>query len=333
MVRDLPIFGRMPPHRPVSAIRRTLAWFAATPQADGKPLKRLRKQLVLAWHAMLNRSICQQWYEFLDSPEIRPFVAANRALPLKPLKPYLSLGLNVAGRARLIQDSLRLLADHWAVFEPVIAGTRLVLSRIELTNGETVSLCLEFNLQKEGELTLLLRLANGDIAAISAFAFDRQPDGRHFLRVARIQGVKNHELLRMLEKEMHGLRPKSLMVFATQEVAHALGVSAIFGVSNANQVYNKKVLIALPGLHKLAFDYDSFWLESNGTMDADGWFCLPTRLQKRETSEMKRNKRPMYKKRYAMFDDISAQIHRALQAAPSLASAESTRVSGDPMTA
>ena len=67
---------------------------------------------------------------------MRPFVAANRLLPLKPLKPYLSLGLDVAERARMMQDSLRLLADYWAMFEPVIAGTQLVLAKIELTNGK-----------------------------------------------------------------------------------------------------------------------------------------------------------------------------------------------------
>ena len=121
-------------------------------------------------------------------------------------------------------------------------------------------------------------------------------------------------MLRGLEKSMHGLRPKSLMLFGSQEVAHALGVKNICGVSNTKQVYKRKVLIPLPGLRKMPFDYDGFWIEADGKLGEDGWFHLPARLEKRDSAEMKPNKRSMYRKRYAMLDDISQQIHQALGA-------------------
>jgi uncharacterized protein VirK/YbjX len=287
---------------------------AARQTDERKLLRRWRKRLAFLWTAACHRGVCRSWYDFVDTEPMRPFLAIHPALPLKPLKPYLSLGLNVRDRVRVIQDSLSLLAAHWDSFRDIISGRKSVVATIDLGTDGKVSLCLEYNFQKEGELTLLLRTADGQIAAISAFAFDRKPDGEHVMRIARIQGVKDHELLRGLEKAMHGLRPKSLMLFASQEVAHALGVKEVSGVSNANQVYKKKVLIALPGLHKLAFDYDGFWEEADGKLEADGWFRLPPRLEKRDLSETKRNKRSMYKKRYVMFDDISAQIHRALNA-------------------
>lgn len=295
-------------------IRRTYAEVAARQGGERKWLRRWRKRLAYLWTALCHRDACRSWYEFVDSEPVRPFLALHPALPLKPLKPYLALGLGVRDRARIIRDSLSLLAAHWDSFRDIISGKNPVVATIDLGPDGKVFLSLEYNYQKEGELTLLLRMPDTRIAAISAFAFDRKPDGNHVMRIARIQGVKDHELLRGLEKAMHGLRPKSLMLFASQEVAHALGVREISGVSNANQVYKKKVLIALPGLHKLAFDYDGFWEEADGKLGADGWFRLPPRLEKRDLSDTKRNKRSMYKRRYAMFDDISAQIHRTLKA-------------------
>jgi uncharacterized protein VirK/YbjX len=163
----------------------------------------------------------------------------------------------------------------------------------------------------------LLRVTDGRVAAMSSFSFDRKPDGNYVMRIGRIQGGKDHELLKSLEKTMHGLRPKSLMLFACQEFSRVFGVKEIFGVSNAHQVYKRKVLIPIPGLRKLSFDYDSFWSEAGGKLEPDGWFRLPPSLEKRSLFEIKPNKRSMYKKRYAMLDDISEQINSSgLQATP-----------------
>jgi len=296
-----------------SVVRRTYATVAASQSKDGKPLRRWRKRLHSSWVALLHSKTCGKWYTSLDAAAMRPFLSIYPSLPLKPLKPYLSLDLSVDERARVIQNSLSLLASHWDSFQHILIGQKPVVATIELGAESKATLCLEYNAQKEGELTLLLRAADGRIAAMSAFAFDNTPDGDSVMRIARIQGVKDHELLRGLEKTMHGLRPKSLMLFASQEVAHALNATAIYGVSNTNQVFNKKVLIPLAGLHKkMPFDYDAFWIEAGGRLGPDGWFCLPLRLEKRDAAEMKPNKRSMYRKRYAMLDEVSEQMHRAL---------------------
>ncbi len=291
-----------------SVIRRTYSEAAAHHGNGTRMLRRWRKRLYFVWVAIRNRRSCRDWYHFLDSAPVQPFLSLFPALPLKPLKPYLALSLGINERTRVIQDSLLLLTTHWESFQHIIGGRNPVIATIDLGPDRIVSLCLEYNRQKEGELSLLLRMADGRTAAISSFAFDRRPDGKYVMRIGRIQGVKDHELLRCLEKAMHGLRPKSLMLFASQELARAFDVKEIFGVSNVNQVYRKKVLIPIPGLRKLSFDYDGFWREAGGTLDPDGWFRLPPSLEKRNISEIKPNKRSMYNKRYAMLDSISDQI-------------------------
>jgi hypothetical protein len=299
-----------------SAIRRTYSE-AVAHQGGARIFRRWRKRLYYVWIALRHRRTCRDWYDFLDSAPVQPLLSVYPALPLKPLKPYLSLSLDIHERIRVIQDSILLLTTHWESFRHIIAGQNPVIASIDLGPDGTATLCLEYNHQKEGEISLLLRMRDGRVAAMSSFAFDRKPDGNHVMRIGRIQGVKDHELLKSLEKAMHGLRPKSLMLFASQEFSRAFGVKEIFGVSNAQQVYKRKVLIPIPGLRKLSFDYDSFWTEAGGKPEPDGWFRLPPRLEKRTLSEVKPNKRSMYKKRYAMLDDISHQmISSGLQESP-----------------
>ena len=291
-------------------VKRIDAVVSAQYRTDTSWLRRCRKRIFSTCTAMIHSELCCEWFAFLDSEPIRPLVVINPALPLKPFKPYLSLGLDIGDRVRVIRDSLSFVAAHWSVLQGFVSGHKSLAATLDLGSDGVFSLFLEFNYQKEGELTLLRRLADSRIAAISAFAFERKPDGTHVMRIARIQGVKDAEMQRRLEKAMFGLRPKSLLLFASQEVAHALGVREIFGICNARQVYLKERRISNPGLP--ALDYDAFWTEAGGVPDEDGWFRLPSRLEKRAPTEMKTNKRSMYKKRYAMLDEVSRQIQNAL---------------------
>ena len=259
-------------------------------------------------------NLCHDWFDFLDSAAIRPFVAANPVLPLKPFRPYLSRSLNVWERMRVIRDSLSFLVEQ-KNFIPNV-GHAFVIATVNLGNDPSVSFRLKFNRQKEGEATLYLSLADDKIVMYCHFSFERKSDGPRVMRIGCIQGKKMPEMQKQLEKNMHGLRTRSLLLFACQEVAHALGVKEIFGVSNKNQVYRtfakKMWVISDPSCRRFSFDYDAFWTEADGVLDAEGWFRLPPRLVKRAKSEMKPNKRSMYMRRYAMLDKLSLQIHHAL---------------------
>ena len=294
------------------AVQRIDAVVSTQYGMDPSWFRRCRKRIFSTCTVMFHSDLSCEWFAFLDSEPIRPFVAINPALPLKQFKPYLRLGLDIGERIRVIRDSLLFIAGHRDVLLFLANERKPLVATMDLGCVGVVSLFMEFNCQKEGELTLLLRLADGRIVAIAAFAFESNREGSHVMRIARIQGVKDAEMQRRLEKAMFGLRPKSLMLFASQEVAHAFGVKEITGVRNNRQVYWRKRFITIPGLRMLSFDYDAFWTESGGTLDVDGWFRLPARLEKRAPSEMKTNKRSMYKKRYAMLDEFSRQIQSAL---------------------
>ena len=294
--------------RVIDVVRRVYNDVTVNQAHDSRAFRRWRKRISYICMALLNINVCRSWYHFLETAPIKPILSRYSELPLKPLKPYLSLALDIEQRVRILQDSLLLFATRWEYFQQIINKENSIIAKLDLGQDGVAKICLELNYQKEGELSLVLRAANDQIAAMCSFAFERITTGDYVMRIGRIQGIKDHDLLRRLEKLMHGLRPKSLMFFLAQELARALGVTKLFGVSNANQVYINKVLIPIPGLRKLSFDYDAFWFEVGGVSNQDGWFRLPLTLGKRDIAQTKPAKRSMYKKRYAMLDDISKQV-------------------------
>ena len=296
----------------IDVVRRVYNDVSVNQARDSRVFRRWRKRINYICMALLNIKVCRSWYHFLDTASIQPILSRYPELPLKPLKPYLALTLDIEQRVRILQDSLLLFATRWEYFQQIINEEKLIIAKLDLGQDGIAKICLELNFQKEGELSLVLRAANDQIAAMCSFAFERISTGDYVMRIGRIQGIKDHDLLRRLEKLMYGLRPKSLMFFLAQELARALGVTKLFGVSNANQVYINKVLIPIPGLRKLAFNYDAFWLEVGGVSNPDGWFCLPLTMEKRNMLDIKSAKRSMYRKRYAMLDDISRQVSLAV---------------------
>jgi uncharacterized protein len=59
----------------------------------------------------------------------------------------------------------------------------------------------------------------------------------------------------------------------------------------------------------LAASYDEFWAECGGAHDAEGIFDLPVAFIPREIPSIRANKRQMYRRRYAMLEGITEQIH------------------------
>ena len=108
---------------------------------------------------------------------------------------------------------------------------------------------------------------------------------------------------------MHGLRPKGLLLFTVQQLAAIWGIEKIRAVSNELNVFRDFRL----SKKKVVADYDEFWIESGGQLDADNLFTMPSRFAPRPITEIKPNKRALYKKRYAMLDELVVTISNSIQ--------------------
>ena len=113
---------------------------------------------------------------------------------------------------------------------------------------------------------------------------------------------------------MHGVRAKAMAIFALQEVVNTLGITRLLGAGNSIQMSNGKHMIHVPW-NKISFNYDGMWAEADGKPAAEGWFELPLREERRSREEIKANKRPLYARRYALFDQLQDAVSQGLKSA------------------
>jgi uncharacterized protein VirK/YbjX len=126
------------------------------------------------------------------------------------------------------------------------------------------------------------------------------------LFIGGLQGAKmenQRELVIRLTRSLRGLRPKALLVFALQQLAQSWGITRIRAVGGREHIYchyrKRKTFHA---------NYDEFWLECLGQRMPDGNFELPVIAPLRNLAELPRTKRPVYRRRYEMLEEIAKEI-------------------------
>jgi uncharacterized protein VirK/YbjX len=189
------------------------------------------------------------------------------------------------------------------------------LAQLDLDRGQKARIRIgsDSQFRKEGEISVFLEL-EGVAGPITGMAFSLEQDGGWIALIGGFQGRKggDEETIKLATKAMHGLRPKNLMVLLIQELAQALGISALRGVGNRVQVYRARLNNPLVPSRKICFDFDALWIEVGGEPREDGWFGLPLTTPRRSSEQIKPNKRSMYAKRYLLLDDLSRQIRKTL---------------------
>jgi uncharacterized protein VirK/YbjX len=300
------------------AARRAWVLSAGAYQAEGL-LRRMKQNLRWAAIAAARPLEALGWFSRLQSPDLKPFTDANPLLPLKPMRAYLSASWGLVRRTKVMRETYSfVLWRGGAVREALLQeeGEGVALATFSLGELGVAELCLGFDnrFRKEGEFALTLRCPEqgGRVSSLS-FALEWRQNGL-VMYAGCVQGRSEGEdgFMKALQKAMFGLRPKALVVFAAQEVARALGIREFLGAGNTIQVHRRKHLIHLAWVHELTFDYDAFWTELGGHPASDGWFYLPRKAKRRSRDEIKPNKRTMYARRYALMDDLAAQIHTAM---------------------
>ncbi|EGP04856.1 hypothetical protein GEW_09217 [Pasteurella multocida subsp. gallicida str. Anand1_poultry] len=127
--------------------------------------------------------------------------------------------------------------------------------------------------------------------------------------IAVIQGPNfegSKELVKVLTKKCHGLRPAYLMVEAMKALTNALGYDKLLGIPHKYQ--NKSRLVQSK---RYVVDYDAIFAESAGELK-DYWE-LPVQFAMKDMDSIPSNKRSMYRKRYAMLEQLQANMKQTLQ--------------------
>lgn len=291
-----------------------VAGYAARPEKSW--LDRSRMATRVALRSIINPNQVTSWLLWLRNRNLSGLFGVNPLLPIKPMRPYLAADWDIARRIDVLKSSIEFLALRGGLCRELLAGKSVVLAAFDLPELAGVTVRLVSCPSKEGELTLSVHVAGfHDYVARAIFSIERRNTHSFAVRVGCVQGNQRaYEVDRRMEKAMHGLRPKALIVFLLQTLASGLDIQEIFGINKSRHVFlHKRALARKLGrdVRTLVFDYDAMWEELGGVRQPDGWYQLPITAQRRDYADIKANKRSMYRKRYALLDDIAGRIHLA----------------------
>jgi uncharacterized protein VirK/YbjX len=165
-------------------------------------------------------------------------------------------------------------------------------------------------MEREGELVLQL-MRQGTLVYSLAFSFV-QEDTRRQVGIGCVQGPQcgaGLALAREATRDLHGLRPKNLLVRLASQLGHAVGCDHLVLVGN----HNRTVCVKSVRKGKVKADYDSLWQELGATQRPDGdWQmgCAP--LQAPDMEEVPSKKRAEMRRRYDLMTQVNFAVLSSL---------------------
>lgn len=281
-----------------------------------KGLSYLRESVKLSLRALLQQRHTRNWLQLLNShPLFGELVKARPRMIQKIYRPYLSNTMNCQQRLAAMVAHYRFVVKQG--LGPLVAqaaqGPVQLLSLSGKSGAEyTVALRAIAPLEREGELVLQL-LSGQDLVYSVAFSF--LPSGQRLaVGIGCVQGPQGEDgLARIREctRELHGLRPKNLMVRLVRQLGHDYGCQDMLLVGNDNRAVRRA---ARRG--RVFADYDALWQELGAQRRDDGDFHLACEdLAPPLMEEIPSKKRSEVRKRHALLEGTVAALRARLEAA------------------
>lgn len=280
-------------------------------------LKRVRETLKLAVRSRLQHRATGAWLQLLNShPLFHDLAKASPRLIYKIYRPYLSNTMSCVQRVELLRQHYRhvfslglgpltVRAARGAVTLGVVDGKSGLPYQVQLRAIEPM--------EREGELVLQLRQGDELIYGCAFSFFDGDGDGCMVLGIGCMQGPRGEHGLQLIKdatRELHGLRPKNLMVKLLSQIAHDHGCAQLRLVGNAN-----RAVCGATRQGKVHADYDALWEEMDARRRDDGDYqlaCGPITAPDLEAIASK--KRSEARKRYETLSALSQAVEAGLRA-------------------
>lgn len=271
----------------------------------------LRERVKLHARALVHRGHTRTWLQLLNShPAFAEYVQHCPRLLHKIYRPYLTANLDMGQRLAVLASHYQFIFRH-GLGQTVAQASRgaVVLASIDGKSGARYQVQLRAvePLEREGELVLQL-VEGASLVYSIAFTFS-DLDGFGIVSVGCIQGPKHGDglaAIRTATRELHGLRPKQLMVSLVGQLGYALGCTQMRLVANANRVVRGAMREG-----RVLADYNQLWAELGAEQRSDGDFqlsCAP--LPALDLERICSKKRSEARKRHAMAMELADAIKR-----------------------
>jgi len=276
--------------------------------------RRFEKAFLLACHSVLAPVATWRWFDYLESVRVRAGVeTVPYRLARKAGQTFLHHSLPPRARIHLLTTHYeQLLATLGATtVAKILRGEVVVLAQIEGRSAVPYRLYLARNglMSREGELIIHLERLQDDrrVATMSVVVGALAAGEPTDLWIGGLQGCRGADSKAVTVKvtrDLWGLRPKDLMIHVAYALADVFGAARVKAISNAGHAFEpmkgKRV--------GWRADYDSFWRELGGEPIAGGFFLLPEARHRRSAEEVQPSKRSAWRGRYALLDEIGADI-------------------------
>lgn len=274
------------------------------------PLSQFTAALKLHARALGAPRLTRGWLDLLNShPNLRELAALQPRLIHKIYRPWLSKRYCRQRRLAALADHYRFIVQQGlgaAVVQAARAGLQLASFAGKSGAHYTIELRAVVPMEREGELVLQL-LCEGALVYALAFSFVQEGRLRQ-IGIGCVQGPQcgaGLELGRAATRDLHGLRPKNLLVKLVSQLGHAWGCDHLVLVGNNNRtVCGKSVRKG-----KVKACYDSLWQELGAASRADGdWQLACTALQAPDMEQVPSKKRAEMRRRHELVSAINISL-------------------------
>lgn len=215
-------------------------------------------------------------------------------------------------RMNLIEEHMNFLQNNFSedFLRRIYRGEKIELwkKNIENLGDMRLLICIEPGQRKEGLLSAMLRL-NDDFPIYQIIFWI----AKNNLYIGAMQGpnVDNaKDIIKIITKKSHAYRTKNLILYATQAIARAMNLKKIFAVTNYGYYANNHIRRD----RKLKTSFSDFWKECGGSpTDDERFFELPMIEARKTFEEIPTHKRAVYRKRFAMLDEIDSAIFEKIK--------------------
>lgn len=253
-----------------------------------------------------------------DNADMRAYQGRDARLLERHFHRYINLSWSRRERLRSLRQHYRfaLAALPRPLFQAIYLRGQAALGELCLKDGSplTVALCPPIAMGCEGELCIQLNLADGKpVYRLIMTVIDHRPT----LAIGCIQGPdgeNSREMVRELTRQLHGLRPKQLLLYLAYAFAQHYGIERICAVSNAAHPLRRNG-------RKFEADYDGFWQEQKGTPIRHGWYLLPAAPGRKSEADVPSQHRSAFRRREALRTAAERLLIDALGPAPARHSA------------
>jgi uncharacterized protein len=278
----------------------------------------------MGWHRKVRfvaRSIIYgrssaQWFARLRLASLHDLAQQEPCMLDTVHRPFFDRRLSAQQRVDLLISHYDFLYQHFSprAVQTILQGPGLPLGVALGKDGAAyeITLLRRGQFEKEGCISLQFGQA-GRALLVLTFSFAQlqlqQPEGP-WIHIGGIQGAADsREALKLATKQLHGLQPRLLLIWALRGLAQQMHLQAIYAVDQAHHVYQshrykKKKTIQI--------DYDDLWQAAGGQQQDNGHYLIALSVKDTPIDQRPAHKRAQYQKRGQMLQALQTQLHQAL---------------------